>query len=71
MILLDCPVKQFTLQVSPGVDATCPLCRSEQLPRMADGGAEGIAVKFSANASGKLLQNLWSWPSRDSGLRAP
>lgn len=51
MILLDCPVKQFILQVSPGVDATCPLGRSEQLPHMADGDAEGIVVKFSANAS--------------------
>lgn len=34
MILLDCPVKQFTFRVSPGADATCPLGRSEQLSHM-------------------------------------
>lgn len=55
MILLDCPVKQFTSRVSPGADATCPLGRSQQLSHMADSGAEGIVVKFSANTSGKLL----------------
>ena len=71
MILLDCPVKQFTWQVSPGVDATWPFGRSQQLLHMADGGAEGMVVKFTANVSGKLLQNLQSWPSRHSGLKAP
>lgn len=64
MILLDCPVKQFTLQVSLGVDATCPLGRSEQLPHMADFGAEGTVVKFSANASGKV-------PSKSTELAQP
>ena len=63
MIWLDCPAKQFTLRVSPGVDATCPLGRLEQLPHMADSGAEVIVAKFSADTSGKLLQNLQSWPS--------
>lgn len=43
---------------------------------MADGGAEGIVVKFSANASGKLLQNpelaqptLWLESTREDGSR--
>lgn len=71
MNLLNCLVKQFTLQVSPGMDATCPLGRSEQLSYMADGGAKEIVVRFAASASVKLLQNLQSQPSQCSCLKAP
>lgn len=59
-------VKQFTLHMSPGVVATCQLDLSEQLPHMTDSGAEGIVVKLTANASGKICKILQGWSSQQS-----